>query len=363
MAGTVPEITARALVIERGLEVKPIYFAKVGGVSIVIKGESTFGMTQLSDSDRGISIKWTSKLMKNVNNKLVNTKILTPAEVQIFKSAALQKFGMGTPQRKHVDGTAGNFKWVKMPLVGGLSDANFIGEGFGAKPVQSKVKKLIAKFTDETLWPPLGKILAVDIFNGNNDRFHTEDGDWVNFGNVMFLDGGDTSIIGLDTFDPNSDIANLNAANAPGSLQSLRKLTDPVQRNEYARKVTHSVGERLANFGLGKGIESVTIPLNTPDGMKAWTVTKAEVVTLYEGFSPLVAAGIERGANQLKTYLQNKVRQYRQQNGPPRPLPVLPGTHRVRGGLPLVRPNVGPARPGGIPQGIWDRMVFLGWAV
>ncbi len=363
MAGTVPEITARTLTIERGLDVKPIFFAKVGGVSIVIKGESTFGMTQISESDRGISIKWTSKLMKNVNNNLVNTKILTPAEVQIFKAAALQKFGMGTPQRKYVDGTAGNFKWVKMPMVAGLSDANFIGEGFGAKPVQSKVKKLIAKFTDETLWPPLGKILAVDIFNGNNDRFHTVDGDWVNFGNVMFLEDGATSIIGLDTFDPNSDIANLNIPNAPGDLQSLRKLIDSAARSEYARKVVHSVGERLANLGLGTGVQSITIPVNTPEGIKAWTLTKSEVEHLYEGFAPLVAAGIQKGADQLKTYLQNKVRQYRQERGAPRPLPVLPGTHRVRGGLPLVQPNRGPVKPAGIPQGVWDRIVFLGWAV
>lgn len=360
MAGTIPTITPGSITIDRALSSKPIYFVKVGGVALVIKGEAP-GMGQMNDSDRGISIQWTSKLMKNINNKLVNTKIMTQQEVGIFKAVGLLKFGMGTKEREYLENPrfAQNI-WVKMPLVGGLSDGNFFNDEPFAKAIPSRVKQVIVKFLDEDMWPPLGKVLAVDIFNANNDRFDTQTGRWQNFGNVMFLEGGDTSIIGLDTFDPNSPEANLNSTPPQGMLEPLRALIDPVRMNAFARACTESVGDTLARQGLGPGCQKVTIALNGPEGKVTYTITAEELKKLYVGNARWLAAGIQKGSDQLKTYLQDKVRQYRQQA--PRPLPPLPG-QRPRGGAPLVRPVMGPVKPNNMPQGIWDRMVFLGWAV
>jgi hypothetical protein len=171
----------------------------------------------------------------------------------------------------------------------------------------------------------------------------------------------------LDTFDPNSPSANLNAPPVHGSLNPLLSLTDPVRRLTFAKACAESVGTKLSR-NLGVGCQSVTISIDGLDGNKVmWTITKAELEKLYVPYAPLLAAGIQKGADQLKLYLQTKVREYRQLDVlRARPLPVRGGQvqpvlqRRPRGGLPLAQPTL---KPRDIPQGVWDRMVFLGWDV
>jgi hypothetical protein len=55
---------------------------------------------------------------------------------------------------------------------------------------------------------------------------------------------------------------------------------------------------------------------------------------LYLDYAPQLAEGIKNGANDLKVYLEDKVDQYRRRQ-PPEP----------------------------VPQGILDRMKYLGWKV
>lgn len=370
MANTVPMITPGSIIVDRGLADRPVYFVRVNGVGLVIKGDAKGSEAhERSDQESEISIKWSSKLMKNVNNELVNTKIMTPAEVAVFLQAAVPVFPNPSRQLDNVTVQAQTYTWIKMPMVQGLSDADFLQKndrGRVTGVISRKVKEDIVKFTDEAMWPPLGKILAVDIFNGNNDRFDTATGDWINLGNVMFLQGGDTPVIGLDTFDPMGTESNLVRV---GGFDTLRTLIDAGRRITFAQNCVKSVGSKLSSALFERGASTVTIRLNRPDGPVDWTVTPDEVKNLYLGFAPALAAGIERGATQLKDYLQRKVREYRMRAGQPAvPVPPNPLAGRARANVGIA---AAPPRPTaaafhatpvpGIPQGLLDRMAFLHW--
>ena len=379
MANSVPVIQGNFSV-DRGMDDHPVYFLTVNGTQLVVKGEAK-GSTgyDRSDQDTALSIKWGSKLMKNVNDRLVNTKIMDQAEVTAFLDAARRKFkplptppgapaGPPPPNRYMNVTQAGaqRYTWVKMPSVPGLSDAEFTKKVNGfTTPVRGKVKEQIIKFTDESLWPQLGKVLAVDIFNGNSDRFDISTGRWINYGNVMFTNQG-SKVIGLDTFDPNTKQSNLVGH---GRFDELKTLTDTLKQKQFAEACAKSVGETLELDAFTKGQEYVTLPVDDGSGGRVlWQVNRGEIKGLYVPFAPAMAAGIAKGSNELKAYLQGKVTQYRQRaraNPPRKPLPVPPGQGRPRaGGAAPPAPNPVRLRAApieGIPQGILDRMEFLGW--
>src|SRR3954447_25517248 len=183
MAGTVPTITAGSITGLTALPNRPIYFLKLNGaaaVSLVVKGDAPPNIDGgPANPDAPISIKWGSKLMKNVNNDLVNVKIMTPLEVGIFKQYAQANLVNGSKPYNNLDV---NYTWVKMPHAAGLSDAQMTDE-VTKKPIQSLIKRNIQTFSDAEIWVDLGKIVAVDIFNGNNDRFDIATGKWMNYGN------------------------------------------------------------------------------------------------------------------------------------------------------------------------------------
>ena len=380
MSNSVPKIVEGQFTVDKGLDDHPVYFLTVNGKKVVVKGEAK-GMEVLgrSDDDTALSIKWGSKLMKNVNDQLVNTKIMDGPEITAFLKTARQKFrplpplpggppAPPPPNRYNnvTDAVAGRYTWVKMPQVSGLSDAEFTKKVGGfAKPVRGKVKEQIVKFADESLWPQLGKVLAVDIFNGNNDRFDTSNGKWMNPGNVMFAEQG-TRVIGLDTFDPYSPKSNLVGH---GRFDELKTLTEPLKRKRYAEACAKSVGETLAFDAFGPGQQSITVRFPNGDEFSFWQIKRGELDDMYTPFAPALAAGIAKGADQLKTYLQGKVTQYRlrcRAQPPQKPVPQ-PGQMRMRPRVlrpaPLkpdpLRMNARPIN--GIPQGILDRMDFLGW--
>ncbi|MFT5435148.1 MAG: hypothetical protein ACI9OJ_005865 [Myxococcota bacterium] len=379
MANSVPRIVQGGFSVDRGLDDHPVYFLTVGGVPIVVKGEAKGSVGhERTDQEAAISIKWGSKLMKNVNDRLVNTKLMDQSEVTAFLTVAKSKFkplptipgappGPPPPNRYRnvTPQGAQQYTWVKMPAVAGLSDAEFTKKVGGfTTPVRGKVKEQIVKFTDESLWPQLGKVLAVDIFNGNSDRFDIASGRWINYGNVMFIDQG-SKVIGLDTFDPNTKQSNLVAH---GRFDELKILTDTLKQKQFALACATSVGETLEFDAFTKGQDYVTLPVEGPDGRVLWRVNRGEVKELYTPFAPAMAAGIAKGANELKAYLQRKVTQYRQKalaQAPRRPLPPTPGRVRPRAtGAPPPRPNavrLHAAPIPGMPQGILDRMHYLGW--
>ncbi|MBS1616067.1 MAG: hypothetical protein JST06_08130 [Bacteroidetes bacterium] len=375
MAGTVPILLANSITGITGLGHKPIYFVKLNGspnATLVIKGENVM---QQDNDDALVSISWTSKLMKNVNNNQVNSKVMTPAEVIEFMRAARAAFAPNSDQAAHLN-VAKN--WVKMPKVNNLTDTDYIviEGGFGREDI-SMVKKAVSKLSETQAWYDLGKVVAVDIFNGNNDRFDST-GYWVNKGNIMFTGN---SVIGLDTWDPASSdggsmISNLNRG---GGFDELRILIDNGRRQLFADACVNSVGDSFSRAMRVKGVGSISLKL--PDNT-ILSVTQQNMKTLFVPYAPDFLRGLTDGATQLKTYLQNKVRQYRQlynvqpnqnlqrggfQMGNHRaaqPQPNQPprfGQHRAPQMPPL--PQV-PQQPQKIiPQGILDRMQFLGWQV
>jgi hypothetical protein len=370
---SVPMITAGSIAAMTGLADRPVYFVTMQGQttpSLVVKGESA-GLDKTSDQDVLISVAWSSKLMRNVQNDMVNTKIMTPAEIQAFKAAAQAAFGSGTKQHGYV--TTGTFNWVKMPFVPGLSDAQFsitVKEHQPDGTTQDKnkvdlkaIKKIIAKLSDDAVWRELGKVVAVDIFNGNNDRFHTETGQWTNRGNVMFLAGGSTPVIGLDTFDPNA--AKTHNLNARGADQRLLTLIDPARRMEFAEKCAASVGVTMRDQLRLKhvGVSSLAIKAQGPDGPTVVKIPIKKFATLFTPYASSFEEGLAKGAEDLKAYLQRKVRSGAVA-GPARAMPPAPAAPNR--GFMSVHRNA-PARPATltpaaqVPIGVRDRMGYLGW--
>lgn len=310
---TVPMITPGSITGIQGLTKRPVFFLKIGPVltpNLVVKGEAAAGSLPFATDDEAtVSVKWGSKLMKNVNNTSVNSKIMNPTEVAIFKQVATASFPNGSPQYMNVAGGA-QYNWVKMPYVAGLTVAEYYDDNSNISI--SAIKKDIIKFSEDQVWTDLGKIVAVDIFNGNGDRFDITTGHWQNKGNVMFVQGGATKVIGLDTFDPNS--ANSNLAKT-GTFDELRTLVDATKRREFAEACCKSVGSELKR-GL-KSSNHITLVMDGPNGSQIRKITMDELATLFLPFAPVFEAGLAAGASELKTYLQGKVRQYNALLPPP----------------------------------------------
>lgn len=355
---TVPMITPGSITGISGLTKRPVFFLKLNGSAqhnLVVKGEAGTGAHPgMTDQNVEISVKWGSKLMKNVNNDLVNTKIMTAPEIVLFKAAAAAAFPQGSPQANNV-GPGANYMWVKMPYVAGLTDGEYFDDNNDVSV--AAIKRNVEKFSDTAVWMDLGKVVAVDIFNGNSDRFDIATGRWVNKGNVMFVAGGATSVVGLDTFDPNSgDLGNLHAG---GGFPELRTLIDVNARNVFAAACARSVGAEMKHH-LGNAVASLTITMQGPNGPQLARIPVATLDRIFDGYAPDFAQGLTLGATQLRTYLQGKVRQYA-------PAPVFQRARPGGGAAPFAmaqhRRGVVPQGPPvkTIPQGILDRMAYLGW--
>lgn len=368
MSGTVPNITPNSITGMSANESRPVYFLHMGGSpqpTLTVKGEP-------KKDDGEISIKWSSKLMKNVNDPQVNTKIMTPSEVTIFIAAARQ-YLTGDPKKlmalqKFLEAVQLNLTWVKMPYLAGLSDANFWREdskGFLMKvpAISPDVKKTLQKFSQASVWTELGKVIAVDLFNGNSDRFNSN-GDWVNKGNVMFQDqiGGGIKVVGLDTFDPNSNSSNLTTMTA-NSHAELNILKNAPAMQDFARKVIAEV-EREICAGLRKSQQNYFVVRSNNQDVRIERDSEGFLM----GYENDLVSGIMQGVNELKNYLQRKRQQYKPLPTIPqyqKPLPQPPGYQPQK---PLPQPGVGYHKPlppipqqKTIPQGILDRMAYLGW--
>ena len=344
---TVLPITAGSITGITGLSKRPVFFLRMNGAAqpnLVVKGES-HSTGSMNSEEVMVSIKWGSKMMKNVNNSQVNTKIMTANEVNIFRLAAAAAFLFTSPQGEHA---TNGFRWVKMPMVNGLSDAEFYDDNTN-KVNPQLIKRILPKLLNDNTWRDLGPILAADIFIGNSDRFDVESGAWINNGNVMFLAGGTTSMIGLDTFDPNSgDKGNL--ANK-GGFDAMKSLIDANRRNAFALACTKSVGIKLSNKALDAGMQTLLVFL--PSANKSFSFAAENLGTAFVPYANLLSQGIADGADSLRAYLQGKVQQY------PPPVPSLrparPGQRVVIGG------GIRGPQVKALPQGVLDRMAYLGW--
>jgi hypothetical protein len=367
---TVPAIVPGSITGIDGLVKRPVYFLKLNNgamPSLVVKGDSD------KDDHAAVSIAWGSKVMKNVQNKHVNTKIMTAAEITAFKNAVLRNFQRGTPQLLFM---SESYTWVKMPYVPGVTDADFVNDD--ATVNLKAIKEVIKRMSDAQVWHDLGIVVAADIFNGNSDRFVVEvqdtrpAGTWSNRGNIMFLGAGHghtTRVTGLDTFDPNSPVNNLRSG---GGFEGLKALINPIPRNEFAKQAVRSVASQMKNWLRNEGGQrgaffSIATQGDGGPGILRIEVEKME--TLFDEYATDFAQGMTTGSTRLKAYLERKCTDYGvplPNAAPRRPLAALPGEPPRRPTAPT--PGTAPNRPqqplpGGptIPQGILDRMKYLGW--
>lgn len=378
---SLPTIIPDCITEMKGLESRPVYFVKLftdQEWTLVVKMDAKNRQATETTDDAAISIKWGSKLMRHVNTPTVKTKIMTPEEIEIFKNAARLVFDTNSEQYKNLDKIGPVF--VKMPFVRGLNDADFYNEK-AKKYDNTLAKKTVRKFSDEAVWRDLGQVVAVDLFIGNNDRFSSS-GEWVNKGNVMFLEN---RVIGLDTFDYNSGIvSNLKTG---GGFDALRILIDNERRTAYAKQCARSVGEVLKGRLKAGGARKLKIMTEEPT-REYVEVDVSTMEKLFDPYADNFEQGLRIGAAELKLYLQGLVRKYAQeweraapQQGPQvgqRPQQGLQIGQRPQQGPQIgQRPHQGPpvlpqaplpgqqGRPPAktIPQGILDRMAYLGWNV
>ena len=367
MSNSVPLLSAFSVTNVVGLKERPVYFITLNNAnapSVVVKGENQ--MQGLSNEDAEISIRWTSKLMKNVNNKAVNTKLMTAGEIHEFKKNARRAYDQGTPQRGNLDQP---YRWVKMPYVAGLSDAEMYNSDWNQFDSRT-LKPLLKRFLDEQVWDELGAIVAVDIFNGNNDRlmFDAPPGaqasqinvQWSNLGNIMFLTGGATSVIGLDTLDPSGAGGRSNLGSGQADLAVLQLLNDTnrASRKEFAVNCTRAIAAEIKRTMSKTGTDSVTVRVVDGDAPRILRIYK-ESAPGKTGLEELLAVfadpfldGFNRGITRMKTYLQGKRNQYGNAGG---------WVSARRPGQKMTMGSRSQTTGKQIPRGVQDRMRALGW--
>ncbi|GEM_PF-5583962 len=362
---TVPMITPGSISGMRGKSDRPVYFLWLNNSNdpnLVVKGEKlSTGLNEKAVEDAAVSIKWSSKLMNNVQNKLVNTKIMTHAEIAEFKRVAQSSFANNSAEYRFLTSPT-PMVWVKMPMVEGLSDADFFTANDNLHKVKGKVvnlydqkktKETISKLLSEKVWVDIGKVVAVDLFNGNSDRFFIQTGEWINKGNMMFLANGQTSVIGLDTFDTQGlNRSGLNSnLNKRGTYTELLPLKNLAERQSFAEKCLKSVGTEFKRVFDKGSLNSITFIIKGENQMLPLVISADNIGNIFfELFLESFVSGLSQGADDLKIYLQRKVRDYK-----------AAGQARLQTNvvIPGMRPQNGPGKM--VPQGVIDRMTFLGW--
>ena len=349
----VPEISSNIDKIKAADPGHPVYLVRLAdnptklAYDVVVKAEDKLpaGIQQSQ-----VTIQWGAKLMKNINNRQVDTKAMANEETLAFTTAVQSKCDESV--RASVTAiTPDGHIWTKMLFVPGLEGADYFAGPKDRRYVDlEKISRAAVRMLDANRWIEFGKIIAVDIFNANNDRCLVVPelsgacyAQIANLGNMMFNDTG--SMIGLDTYFRNR-FANLYAA--PENLEDLNfllPLKDKAARKKFAQVTTGSFGVRLK-----EGIKDPTISSGTETGMRASAkgsfdflmtdpkthhgsvknVPFNELDKLFVPYAVHFEEGIRLGAEQLRRYLLTK------HGDPKRPREFL-------------------------PAGIWARMQYLKW--
>jgi hypothetical protein len=173
---------------------RPVFLLRfTNGESLVVKAESN---SNGRNADAIIPLM--AKMMKQVSPQ-VKATILSGAEMNalVALSGDLAKFRGQDESRKYLElyVTEGRqmFAFYKMPFVENLTDFD---------KVTTKVSAAFMFMQLDTVaLHQLGKIVAVDLFIGNHDRF-TPDGRVQNAGNLLFQSSnGRLTPIGLDFYE------------------------------------------------------------------------------------------------------------------------------------------------------------------
>ncbi|MEQ1764977.1 MAG: hypothetical protein ABL984_17755 [Pyrinomonadaceae bacterium] len=345
----IPMIT-NAVVLNKAIDGRPVYFVTVAGEELVVKAEhGQIDKQAGTEIDAAVSIHWGAKLMKNINNELTSIKIMKQEEIDHFLAAALAKFNQPNyvgPRHLGLleEQVRNHVTWVKMRSVAGLNELELTAKVEGLNNRQATpelLKKAFNTLSDPNAWVQLGKIIAVDVFNGNNDRFDIPSGRFLNPGNFFFIKPANVSqMLGLDTFSPNmGQMVNLRSGRDESIGDHLNILAGGLPLKEFAARCTRSVGKSMATEMRNRGASDgnggfvanpiISLPISQDERI---TLSADEVEISFDDYTEYFARGLEQGAQELKLYLKGKMQKYK-----------LPGNPKT------------------MPPGIIARMLYLNW--
>ncbi len=295
---SLPKITKGALAsMDAIADGHPVYKVSINGNYYVIKAETAGSGTATSD------VKWASKIMKNVAQDATDiTKIRILEEDEIFEIAAAYNKLLGDPQDKltlEVTFDSANTVWYMMVFDESIMTTNDSNLNDVAKK-----KQLFNVINSGRFWEKLGKIVAVDLFTGNNDRFDFGNYDtftaanidqfWSNKGNLFItMSGiGANSPVGLDFYFT----SNAFGVDEVLDQKYLAIMRSEIEIKKVAGMIIDTIMKEFAGRELGDGKAFKT---------KISNILSSHLTT--EGkFKDFLTKSITQGLNEIKNYLIRK---------------------------------------------------------
>lgn len=270
-------------------DTRPVFLLKLsGGGERVLKGE-------MVDGDRDV-VRDSAGLIGELQSRLgvdLGVTLLDDADIEVLK-------GVTSDIMVHDNrncaafylseiAKSGMFVFYTMTFIEGLrtleskAAKNKDKDGmrvFGAYKLGRKMHG------DPKLLPALGKVVAVDLFCGNKDRFDAT-GQIVNPGNIFFKRNEDKSYtpVGIDFFEAQGEFAKMTLALQPGQEADWAGmiLMDSMRLDAFASRAIMSL-----NSALQLAMEGNPMPF---DGVLDGNDVRA------------FRAGLGAGADELRVYL------------------------------------------------------------
>ena len=292
----------------------PVFVVEYSGGSVVVKGEGRDASIHVKKTDpsqrdlegKGVQVadgtldesaRWAGKLMYSVCG-YTKVSLLTDAEKSALKGVPYTRF-MPTAHDMvafcylHHLLDEGKHMFYKMPFVPHLH-----GMPSMAKDDSSCLAMLEKLSKAPKILYNLARVIAVDMFIGNYDRFRP-DGTVVNAENVLFImEGNKLSPVGVDFYDITSAADEMHSATTDSIL-----LLPP--RGDWAGMMLASKTE-LNDFAtrLLNGLNRYFIKTLKRLGFEAPELLLIDKVRVGD-----IAKGLLDGARGLREYLQRRFRQ------------------------------------------------------
>ncbi len=341
---------------------KPVYFLTMNGKTsptITVKGENRSDGGSIAVRDISTELKWSGKLLKNIKDMEVEPVVMDPTEVFIFKTRARELFK--GESGKQLPLTISGLTWVKLPYVKGMTESDLFSRNKENDwETRGKgVKKMFKKFSDPKTWIGLGRVMALDIFDGNLAQFNSN-GSWINNGKDMFhkISKG-IKVVGLDTFDvKNVPNAHLNKPVTPQVRSQLDLLISDIKMREFAKTITTEIAEHILHAMskvVGGGIDDFVVIA----GGRKITISRKGPADFFDAYIDDLCLGLTTTRDEIKRHLLEKVWQYETQwKTASRSVTAMRGAKAT---------NSAPANFVAnpcvkiVPQSIKDRMRYCGW--
>jgi len=221
--------------------------------SIVIKAESVGNGGIESNQD----LIWGGKLMRQVSPEM-KVQLLADHELAMLRRIANEQIlsvdmharGREYLRQLTLPEAAQVFKWVKLPYIPGMHD----GEG----PLErgGDAVAFYRALKQKEALRKLGRIIAIDLFIGNGDRFCPVTGEVVNPGNIIYqrLANGATNMIGLDYYESMSMDSHFLRNLEP--TWGGRHLRSRPSVDAFAKLVKYGLNAKFAEAGIVKRLKS-----------------------------------------------------------------------------------------------------------